>query len=37
MNLEEKLDLIREQVDNMTSEELQYWCDSTECFNYMNR
>lgn len=37
MNLDDKLDLLKEQVNNMSSGELQSWCNSQECYDYMNR
>lgn len=26
-----------EKVDNMTEKQLQTWCNSKECFDYLNR
>jgi len=37
MNYTEELDEIVKEVSNMTSEQLQVWCKSEECYNYLNR
>ena len=31
------IDKIKKDVNNMTPQELQNWCNSKECYDYLNR
>ena len=31
------IDKIKKDVSNMTSKQLQDWCNSQECYDYLNR
>ena len=35
--LTELLDEVRWQMDKLTPKQLQDWCNSKECFDYLNR
>lgn len=36
-NMIDELTIIVEKVNNLTPEQLLYWTDSEECFDYLNR
>ena len=37
MKFEEIADLVKEEIEKMSDKELQDWCDSQECYDYLNR
>ena len=37
MKFNDIADLIRKEVDGMTDKQLQDWCSSQECYDYLNR
>lgn len=36
-NITYLIDKLIKQVDSMTPQQLQDWCDSKECYDYLNR